>query len=256
MRFVLLFLLATAAAFAANVRLYLKDGDFHIVREYEVKDDRVRFYSVDRRDWEEIPLDLIDLKRTEKEAEETAKAKAEVVKEQMAEDAAIAADKKLVLSVPDEPGVYRVEGQTLSTLPEATVFKKDSNTNKILQIVISAPIVPGKTTVFIKEKASKYRLTDPNPEFFFRLAKQERLAIVKLNVKKDDRIVEDAMILPQEEGIEEDLKEVPAFKKQYDVNLYRLWPEMALEPGEYAVVEYTEGAIAVRVWDFAVDKKK
>ena len=55
-RFLIFFL--AFAAFAANIKLYLKDGDSHLVREYEVKGDRVRYYSVERGDWEEIPLAL------------------------------------------------------------------------------------------------------------------------------------------------------------------------------------------------------
>ena len=52
------------AAFAANIKLYLKDGNFHLVREYKVERDRVHFYSVERSQWEDIPLELVDLKRT------------------------------------------------------------------------------------------------------------------------------------------------------------------------------------------------
>src|SRR5215470_16459037 len=57
-------------AWAANVKLYMKDGSYHVVREYQVQQDRVRFYSVERSQWEEIPLDLVDLKRTEAEQSE------------------------------------------------------------------------------------------------------------------------------------------------------------------------------------------
>ena len=53
---------------AANFKLYLKDGGFQLVREYTVEGDRVKYYSVDRSDWEEIPADLVDLKRTDAEA--------------------------------------------------------------------------------------------------------------------------------------------------------------------------------------------
>src|ERR1019366_1975744 len=49
---------------AANFKLYLKDGTFQIVREYKVEGDRVNYYSIERSDWEEIPLDLVDMKRT------------------------------------------------------------------------------------------------------------------------------------------------------------------------------------------------
>ena len=69
-KYLLAFLAFATIAWAANIKLYLKDGGYHIVREYKVEKDRVRFYSIERGDWEEMPLDLIDLKRTETEAAE------------------------------------------------------------------------------------------------------------------------------------------------------------------------------------------
>src|SRR5579875_1448305 len=54
-------------AWAANIKLYLKDGSYHLVREYQVETDRVRFYSVERSEWEEMPLSLVDLDKTRTE---------------------------------------------------------------------------------------------------------------------------------------------------------------------------------------------
>ena len=64
---VAILIVATLAAQAAD-RLYLKDGDYQLVREYQVQKDRVRYYSTERGDWEEIPLELVDLDRTKSEA--------------------------------------------------------------------------------------------------------------------------------------------------------------------------------------------
>ena len=33
--------------------------------------------------------------------------------------------------------------------------------------------------------------------------------------------------------------------------LYKIWPEKHLTPGQYAVVEYTEGKVNIQIWDFA-----
>jgi hypothetical protein len=252
-RLALIFLLATAA-FAANIRLYLKDGDFQLVREYKVEGDRVRMLSADRNEWEEIPLELIDLPRTEKEsASQRAMTEA---KQQLdrAEDEAIRADKRLVESVPTLPGPYLVEGTSLKPLTESQVTLENSATRRILQILAPAPIIAGKTTVTIAGKSAKLRFKNPEPEFFFRLAEEERFVIIQLDPKKDERVVEVVTILPNEEGIFEDQKQVPVFKKQHAPRLHKIWPENALAPGEYALVEYTDGKINPRVWDFAIDK--
>lgn len=253
-RFLLLLTFAGAIFAAPTIRLYLTDGDYQTVREYQVEGDRVRFFSTDRGGWEEIPLELVDLKKTEKEAAEKAAALSESLKIEQAEDDAIRADKKQVASVPEKPGVYWVDGANLVPLTEVDAFRKDSNTQKILQVLTPAPIIAGKATVYIEGRESKFRMTNTEPEFFFRLAQQERLALIKLDPKKNERVIENVMIMPNGEGTFEDQKQMPTFKKQYGYDLYKLWPEKPLEPGEYAVVEYTEGQIAVRVWDFAIDK--
>ena len=60
-------LLAPPRLAADSFRLYLHDGTYQQVREYKVEDERVRYYSTERSEWEEIPLNLVDLKKTEAE---------------------------------------------------------------------------------------------------------------------------------------------------------------------------------------------
>ncbi len=45
MRRLLLALALVLPLVAANLKLYLKDGSYHIVREYKVEGDRIRYYT-------------------------------------------------------------------------------------------------------------------------------------------------------------------------------------------------------------------
>src|SRR5271170_7681394 len=105
------FLLLTfcLVASAANIKLYMKDGSYQLVREYKVENDRVSFYSLDRDDLEEVPASLVDLDRTKSEI----KARADVVREaaaaEDAENKAERAARKEIASVPVDPGVYLID---------------------------------------------------------------------------------------------------------------------------------------------------
>jgi hypothetical protein len=238
--------------FGATSRLYLKDGDYQIVREYQVLQDRVRYFSTERGDWEEIPLELVDLERTKKDAAERQAAIDADAKEQDVENKAIRAERKEAASIPEEPGVYRVAGDKTESLKMAEVEVNSSKGRTVLKALAPVPIIPGKSSVELKGDAAAYRATGDKPEFYIRLSDDERFAIIKLAKKKNGRLLETISILPVSNEVIEDLKLVATFKKQVSERTYKIWPEQSLEPGEYALVQYSEGALNWQVWDFGI----
>jgi hypothetical protein len=254
-RCVLLFLALTVALWAANVKLYLKDGSYHIVREYKVQSDRVRFYSVERSDWEEIPLDLVDIKRTESEA--TAR------QAQLEKDAKVISEEeklereiqKEVQRIPQDPGVYWLEGDQTKILKVAEVTVKTNKGRSILARMAPIPVVAGKGTLELQGAHSQNIFTNPEQEFYIQLSQEQRFGLVKLTLKGGVRIVENLTFMPVTKEVVEEPIIVDIFRKQLTGDgLYKIWPKTPLEPGEYAVVEYTEGKLNMQVWDFAIKK--
>lgn len=243
-------------AYAANSKLYLKDGSFHIVREYKVEGDRVKFYSVERSQWEEIPKDLVDLNRTETEGAQKSAALAEEAKIISAEDKAVRALQDEILKIPQDPGVYSLDGTALHIFKLAESKVHTNKGRSVLKAVAPIPIVAGKATVEIDNAHATDIVHNDRQEFYIQLEGEQRFGIVKLTPHLGVRIVERLTIVPITKEVAEEMDQVPIFRKQLtEGGLYKIWPEKPLEPGEYAVVEYTEGKMNTQIWDFAYKAK-
>jgi hypothetical protein len=246
--------LLAASALAANVRLYLKDGSSHMVREYQKQGDRLRYYSTERGDWEEIPLELVDLKRTEEEVRgREASLKEETVAAD-AEEKAERAQRREIERIPMETGVFQVDGDKVKVLKIAESKIVNNRRRSILKAMSPIPIIAGKSTVELQGLKSATEVAGDRPEFYIRLAAEERFGIVRLAPGKATRVVETLNIIPVSKEIMEEMDTVEVFRKQIADGLYKIWPSRSIAAGQYAVVEYTEGKGNIQIWDFTLTK--
>ena len=252
MRLLFLGLLALAA-FGQVVRLHLKDGTYHVVREYAVEQDRVRYYSTERSEWEEIPLELVDLKKTEKERTEKQAVEEQSKADQEAEDDAARALRREARSIPPDPGIYRLDGKNVIEFAQAEPKVVTDKKRSVLKALAPIPIVTGKATVEIDGEHAAQVVREQRPEFWIRQSAEERMAIIRLAPKKGSRIVEQVTLIPVTNEALEVQDQIEVFRRQFGEGLFKIWPTKELAPGEYAVVQYTEGKLSVQVWDFRVE---
>jgi hypothetical protein len=254
-RYLVLFLTLAVSLSAANLKLYLKDGGFQIVREYKIEGDKITYYSVERSDWEEMPVALVDLKRTQEE-ESSKKEKFDKQAKQLSEEeAALQEQRREIQKIPTDPGAYRLVDGELQIFKQPDTVIHNNKGRSVLKVLSPVPMIAGKATLEISgERAGMVIRDDNRPEFFMQLSLQDSLAMVKLTPKNGVRIVERLTVEPIIKEVTEERDLVQTFTKQLtESGLYKIWPQEALEKGEYALIEYDEGKVNARVWDFRIE---
>ena len=142
----------------AAKRLILKDGSYQLVTKYELKGDRIRYFSSERQEWEELPNSLVDWTATEKyEKDRTASAAApeavqldkEIEKDNEREQAALP-QVAPGLRLPENSGVFLLDSfQGEPQLVEVQQTAGDVNRNSkgnVLRAAIN-PITSIKQTI-------------------------------------------------------------------------------------------------------------
>ena len=255
-RAALVFVFAAAALSAAD-RLYLKDGTYQLTNQYEVKPDRVRYYSTERSEWEEIPLEMVDLDRTkaelaERKAQSDADLKAEAEERSAEREAA-----KQIAALPAQPGAYFIRGDKIEAIKQAESKVVSNKRRSVLKALSPIPIIMGKATLEVDGEHAAFHITEAKPEFYLRVSDYEQMEIIKLAPAKNARIAERLSIakFQDQREVSEEVQAVESFKKQEADLLFRIWPQNPLEPGEYAIIQYTPGKLDTQIWDFNVAKK-
>ena len=244
-------------------KLVLNDGTFQLAREYSVEGDRVRYWSIERSDWEEIPSSLVNWDATHKaEAEQVAQDAALKAKIHASEVAVrthdIDVDRSLEIKpglfLPDAVGFYALETKTVYEMKQTLAATHLAKGREMERILSGIPIIPEKQTLEIADPHAALRLTVTDPEFFIRPAddREPRFRLLRAQLKNGHRILDNVNIqMSGEQTHHADELDFQTWTPARGV--FRYTVSRRLEPGEYAFVEMTNGGISSYVWDFAID---
>ena len=236
---------------AARIKLYLEGGGDLLVSEYSIEGDRVRYYSVERSAWEEIPLELVDLERTKRRQRQEETVRATRREEVEAIRAAERRARTELHRVPLEDGVYYLRGEEILPVQQADLIVNKSKTATLLRVFSPLPAA-NKETLEVAGPHAELVAADDRPMFFMRLEKINRIEILRLKSKDKTREVQVLQKIPESKEVFETHETVEIFRQQLAPSVYKVWPVEPLAAGDYAVIEYTPGEENLRVWDFTV----
>jgi len=281
---VLLFAVPSFAAEIPGHRLILKDGTYQSITKYEIKGDRVRYFSAERGEWEEVPKALIDWDATEKYeqgrlSEAPAPEAAELDKEIEAERKAAEARSPHVaagLRLPDENGVYVLDTyENQPQLVEIDQSGTDVGSNTGANILRSAinPLAGSKQTIELPAAHAKVQSHTAVPSLYVNVAPgndalgataattneppppapADRFKIIRLEVKGGKRVA-GAVKVSVKGTTKTDERFIPSTASPMTGGWMKITPIDPLPTGEYAVAEMlSKDGMNLYVWDFGVN---
>jgi hypothetical protein len=181
-----------AAGLAHNHRLILKDGSYQIVRKYEVAGDRVRYMSLERGEWEELPYELVDWDATKKweqkhtgpyqgsdDASPGMKEAEELDKEEAAERDEMKARMPEVakgLELPDEDGVFVLDYyQGTPELVELPASDLGMNQKSHKGLATLNPLAGSRATLELQGMHAKVHLHVNDPAIYLSVESQDQV---------------------------------------------------------------------------------
>jgi hypothetical protein len=273
---------AAAARLSHGKKLILKDGNFQLVRSYERNGERVRYFSLERGDWEEIPAAMVDWDATAKAQADDDKAAEALVKRVQAQEkahqtfAVVDVDASLQVGqgafLPGGEGMFVVTGKSVIRLEQVGSQMKTDKARAIGQVISPIPIIQGKRNLEIPGPKAKTRVDTSlgPPEFYLRepafdpdtgsaIQRSSRpgtagpeIELVRATVKGGKRRLQAIHSLLGQD-LSSDIKTILIQRWEIAPDVYRFTIAEPLLPGEYALAEVLPDGINLFVWDFGVD---
>jgi hypothetical protein len=253
-----------------NQRLILKDGSYQSVVKYEVQGDRIRYFSAERYEWEELPNSLVDWPATQKYQEDLKSGKLRThvetaeEREEREEDEANSPEIAPGLRLPGSGGVFLFE--TYKGKPEAAeIIQNGSEINQqkkknVLRAAIN-PVASSKQSFELKGAHAKIQSHGGQPVLYLEIDEGptdvpvgERFRIVRAEMKNDVRVV-GAMKVSITGKSSQAGNFIPASVEKIGKGQWlKITPSKELVPDEYALVEMLgPQEMNLYVWDFGVN---
>jgi hypothetical protein len=264
-------------------RLILKDGSYQSVTKYEINGDRVRYFSAERGEWEEVPKAMVDWDATKKyeEGRLTGSPVPEAVeldKELEAERQAAEARSPQVapgLRLSDEGGVFLLDTyQNQPQLAEIQQSGSDLNRNMKSNILRAAinPLAGAKQIIELPDAHAKVQSHTAVPSLYVNLEADqgapataaapgeppplppaERFKIIRVESKNNKRVA-GAVKTAVTGKSKTDERFLPTTATPMTGGWIKITPVDPLPTGEYAVAEMlAKDSINLYVWDFGVN---
>jgi len=278
----LLFATSLSAQILAQ-RLILKDGSYQSITKYEIHGERVRYFSAERGEWEEVPKSMVDWDATKKYEQgrltgAPVPEAAELDRELEAERQAAEARTPQVapgLRLSDEGGVFLLD--TYQNQPQlAEIQQSGADVNRsmksnILRAAIN-PLAGVRQTIELPEAHAKVQSHTAVPSIYVNLdagqgtpataqvpgeppplAPAERIKIIRVQSKGGKRVA-GAVKTGVTGKSKTDERFVPATVTPMTGGWIKITPIDPLPDGEYAVAEMLgKDSINFYVWDFGVN---
>ena len=265
---------------APGKKLVLKDGSFQIIREYQILGDRVRYYSIERSEWEEIPAALVDWNATAKAAKTEQKQAQSLdqtvqhLQEEENPEQPLTVDASLLVApgifLPSGEGMFALDGKRVTLLDQVASESRTDKKKFLERVLIPVPIVPDRQNIDIPGKHAKIRITTSTPEFYLREAPPDpdRVSPIRRSSRPGESGPEVELIRATIKGKNRRLESINSYFGQEvsqnpDTISIQTWPVAPqvyrftlsdpLPPGEYALAEILPDGMNVYVWDFGVD---
>lgn len=161
-------------------RLILKDGSYQSVTKYEIHGDRVRYFSAERGEWEEVPKELIDWDATDKF--EQGRQADKLAPEAVALDKELEAERKATqvrtpeaapgLRLPDEGGIFLLD--TFENQPQLAELQQsggdvEKNSKSTVLHSLINPLAGARQTIELPGPHAKIQSHTTTPSLYINI---------------------------------------------------------------------------------------